>query len=316
MKTDSANVHCRKSRVALLSVASNFMLVVLKLSAGIVMGSVSVISEAIHSAIDLLAAVIAFLSVRKSAQPADKDHPFGHGKYENLSGAIEALLIAVAAVWIIYEALHKMMKPAPVESIGVGVAIMFVSCAVNLYVSRKLFKIGRETDSVALKADGWHLMTDVYTSLGVMLALAVIMIGHKVAPSLNLQWLDPVAALLVAMLIIKAAWDLTHEAVRDLLDTSLSEEEEGWIIQKIRAMVPSAKGHHELRTRKAGATRFIEFHLMVDAVMTVGTAHDLADRIEEVLKDHFAGAEVNIHIEPCDMNCHKHCREGCFMQPV
>ena len=149
----------------------------LKLAVGITIGSVSVMSEAIHSGVDLLAAIIALLAVRTSGKPADGDHPFGHGKVENVSGTVEAILIFVAAGWIIYEAAKKLRNPEPIEEAGIGVAVMLISVVANIMISRMLFKVGKETDSVALLADAWHLRTDVYTSLGVMAGLAIIFLG-------------------------------------------------------------------------------------------------------------------------------------------
>ena len=215
----------RKSSVALLSVTSNTALVLLKLTVGIVIGSVSVISEAIHSGVDLLAAVIALFAVRTSGKPADTEHPFGHGKVENISGTVEALLIFLAAGWIIFEAVKKLRNPEPLEDVSWGVAVMTVSSAANILVSRSLFKVGKETDSVALQADAWHLRTDVYTSAGVMAGLAIIWIGKLVLPGTDLDWVDPVAAIGVALLIIKAAYKLTVESSRDLLDVSLPKDE-------------------------------------------------------------------------------------------
>jgi cation diffusion facilitator family transporter len=143
----------RKTAVAILSVVSNSVLVILKLVVGISIGAVSIISEALHSAVDLLAAIIALAAVRISGRQADEDHPYGHGKYENISGAVEALLIFVAAAWITYEAIHKLMKPAPLAAVGWGIIVMLVSAVANTIVSARLFKVGRETDSLALQAD-------------------------------------------------------------------------------------------------------------------------------------------------------------------
>ena len=157
-----------KSRVAALSVISNTVLVLFKAIVGILIGSVSVLSEAIHSGMDLVAALIAFFAVRIAGMAADEDHPFGHTKVENISAAIEALLIFAAAVWIISEAIQRLINPRPIETVGWGVGIMLISTIANLIVSRLLFKVGKETDSAALLADGWHLRTDVYTSVGVM----------------------------------------------------------------------------------------------------------------------------------------------------
>ena len=175
MKQETANK--RKVSVALLSVASNSILVLLKLIVGIMIGSVSVISEAIHSSVDLLAALIAMLAVKMSGKPADKDHPFGHGKFENISGTVEALLIFVAAAWIIFEAIKKLQNATPLDEAGWGVAVMLISVAANIFVSRRLFFVGKETDSVALQADAWHLRTDIYTSIGVICGLGIVWIG-------------------------------------------------------------------------------------------------------------------------------------------
>lgn len=167
----------RKMAAARLSVYSNSGLILVKLIVGVLSGSVSIISEAIHSGVDLLAAFIALFSVRTSHIPADDIHPFGHGKIENISGTIEALLIFLAAGWIVYEALDKLMNVKPLESLGLAVGVMMVSSAVNWLVSSLLFRVGRESESIALQADAWHLRTDVYTSLGVMASLALIWLG-------------------------------------------------------------------------------------------------------------------------------------------
>ena len=209
--------------MALLSVGSNSLLIVLKIVVGMMIGSVAVISEAIHSGVDLIASLIAFFAVRASGRAADERHPYGHGKYENVSGTVEAVLIFVAAGWIIYEAVGRLIDPEPVEMPVWGVAVMLVSAIVNIIVSSRLFKVGKETDSVALQADAWHLRTDVYTSLGVMTGLLVIWIVGLIDPDINLHWLDPVVAIAVALLIVKAAVDLLREAARDLVDVSLPD---------------------------------------------------------------------------------------------
>lgn len=301
----------KKTQVALLSVLSNTLLVVLKLGVGIIIGSVSIISEAIHSTIDLLAAIIAFFAVKTSGKPADREHPFGHGKFENISGTVEAILIFVAAIWILNESIHKLMNPKPLDMASFGVAIMLVSAIANAIVSRMLFKIGRKTESVALLADAWHLRTDVYTSIGVMIGLAVIWIGKIVFPSLNLAWVDPVAAIFVALLITKAAWDLTADSIKDLLDTSLSPDEEELIRNHIKDISPLAYGFHGLKTRKAGGNRFIEFHLVVNPDISVKESHSISDKLESIIAEHFPQADIIIHIEPCDGSCEPNCLNGC-----
>jgi cation diffusion facilitator family transporter len=303
----------RKERVALLSVVSNTTLVVMKLIVGVWIGSVSVISEAIHSGVDLVAAIIALFSVKTSSLPADGKHPFGHGKIENISGTIEALLIFVAAIWIIWEAVRKLIEPQPVETVGWGVIVMFISAAANSVVARMLFKVGKETDSVALVADGWHLRTDVYTSAGVMLSLAAIWGGELLFSGLHFHWLDPAAAIGVACLILKAAWDLTRQSAGGLMDETLPPEEEEEIRRLICSQLPLVHGFHQLRTRKAGQFRFIEVHIQVDGKMSVETAHTLNQDLVRRIKNRFRQATVTVHTEPCSGYCADKCLAGCLL---
>jgi len=296
-----------KVSVALLSVASNTTLVLFKLIVGIMIGSVSVISEALHSGVDLLAAIIAYFAVRVSGQPADERHPFGHEKVENFSGTIEALLIFVAAGWIIYEAIRRLLHPHPLESLFWGVAVMLASAVANIIVSHMLFKIGKATDSVALLADAWHLRTDVWTSFGVFAGLGLLWAGQTLLPNANLHWIDPVAALLVALLIIKAAWELTIHSVVDLLDVSLPAAEREWITQYVEALGRPVRGMHDLRTRKAGHRRFIEFHLEVDPHLSVEESHGITERIDSEITTHFPHSMVTVHVEPCGEDCE--CRD-------
>jgi len=195
----------RKVAVAGLSIFSNTLLISLKLVVGIFSGSVSIISEAAHSFMDLVAAVIAYLSVRISDRPADTKHPYGHGKFENISGVVEAMLIFVAAIWIIYEAVKKILSPETIGSLGFGIAVMAISAVVNTVISARLYKVARETGSIALEADALHLKTDVYTSLGVAIGLGLIWIT-------GYHFLDPVVAILVALLILKESYELFRRA--------------------------------------------------------------------------------------------------------
>jgi cation diffusion facilitator family transporter len=303
----------QKTAVAVLSVGSNAALVAGKVVVGIATGSVSVISEAAHSAVDLLAAVIALFAVKKSGEPADREHPFGHGKVENISGTIEALLIFVAAAWIVYEAVRKILRPAPLENASWGVGVMLASSLVNLGVSHLLFQVGKRTDSLALQADAWHLRTDVYTSAGVMGGLGLIWLGARLAPGVPLGWIDPLAAIAVALLIVKAAWDLTRQSARDLLDTSLPAEEQAVVRQIITAHAPIARAYHRLKTRKSGADRFIEFHLLVAPDMTVQDSHELTRVMERETKAKLERATVTIHVEPCHGACSPECLRDCVL---
>jgi len=304
----------KKTRVASLSVISNTVLVVFKAIVGILIGSVAVLSEAIHSGMDLIAALIAFFAVKMSGKEADEDHAFGHTKVENISAAIEALLIFVAAVWIIYEAVRKLINPQPLETVGWGIAVMLISTIANLIVSRLLFKVGKETDSAALIADGWHLRTDVYTSAGVMAALSLIWLGRYFFPDLNLVWLDPVVAIAVALLILHAAYDLTMRAAQDLIDRSVPKEEKEWMQNYLSALHPTVRSFHRLRTRKAGATRFINIHLALDSKLTVSKSHRIGDEIVADFKVHFPhDIDIIVHIEPCDGSCSPACKSGCLL---
>lgn len=279
-----------REKAALLSVVSNSFLITVKLVAGILMHSIGVISEAIHSSIDLIASIIAFFSIRKAAKPADDDHPFGHGKYENVSGFVEAILIFFAALLIIYEALKRIITGAYVENLGMGIVVMLFSALINSVVSFYLFKVAKKEDSIALKADAMHLLTDVFTSLGVAAGLVVIRFT-------GINILDPVIAIFVAFLIIKASVDLTKEALKDLTDTSLPEEELKEIEEIIKSN-PEITSFHKLRTRKSGQKREIDVHLRVRRDANIVEAHELSHKVSKQIIDRFPEANVTVHIEP------------------
>lgn len=280
-----------KVKTARLSILSNCCLIILKVVAGIISGSVSILSEAIHSGMDLLAAVIAFFSVRLSDTPPDQEHPYGHGKYENVSGVIEAFLIFIAAGWIIYEAVYKIMAPAPVENVEIGAAVMGVSAVVNFLVSRRLYEVARRTDSIALEADALHLKTDVYTSLGVAVGLLLLWIT---------DWhiLDPVVAICVALLILRESYRLMKNAFSPLVDTSLSAEENQIITEEISKR---ALSFHNLRTRKSGSFRFAELHLEMPENMELKDVHRLCDEIEKAIENRIRHIDINIHVEPLEI---------------
>ena len=286
----------KKMRVARLSILSNTLLVIGKLVVGIMSGSVSVISEAIHSGIDLLAAIIAYFSVRAAAVPPDKEHQFGHGKIENLSGYIEATLIFFAAALIIHESIDKIVRKPPIEFIWLGLLVMAVSVVLNWYVSRKLMAVAKEYHSAALEADALHLTTDVYTSLGVMAGLGLVhLTGFRI--------IDPLAAIVVAILIIIAAYRLTRKSVQDLVDVKLTDEEEKAVKDILEQHTTEFVNYHKMRTRRAGNTQFIDLHLVVNKLLTVDNGHKLTEHLELDLLGAFPGAQVLIHIEPCDEKC-------------
>jgi cation diffusion facilitator family transporter len=282
----------KKVEVARLSVLSNTVLVVFKLAVGVAINSVSVLSEAIHSGLDLIAAVIAFFAVSKSSKPPDAEHRYGHGKIENVSGVIEAILIFMAAAWIIREAVIKLITGARVAAPFWGLIVMGFSAVINWVISSLLMKTAQESDSVALEADAWHLRTDVYTSVGVAGGLLLLWVT-------GLQLFDPLIAIGVGLLIIKAAYDLTRKAFLPLLDTSLPSQEEKRIMEIIAAYGANFVGYHELRTRKAGSERFIDLHLVMPQHFNVSESHMICDAIEEKIREAYPGSHVLIHVEPC-----------------
>jgi cation diffusion facilitator family transporter len=293
METVNGINQLRKMRAARISVASNSLLVAVKLAVGTLMGSVSVISEAIHSGMDLLASVIAFYAVGKAGEPADESHPYGHGKWENVSGVVEALLILLAAAYIIFEAVKRIHSGAAVEHLGLGTAVMAVSACVNWFVSRHLFRVAKITDSIALEADAWHLRADVYTSIGVLAGLCLIAVT-------NLAILDSVAAIAVAIIIIKSALDLTKSAVADLFDVRLPSEDEEKIRKVLTGYQEGCVDFHRLRTRKSGSARFIDLHLVVPRNWTIEDAHQVSDRIEKDIREVLPNTQIITHIDPCN----------------
>ncbi|HOK51437.1 MAG: cation diffusion facilitator family transporter [Bacteroidales bacterium] len=279
----------KKIKTARLSIFSNLFLIALKVIAGLVSGSVSILSEAIHSGMDLLASLIAYFSLRVADKPADKEHPYGHGKFENISGVIEALLILGAAGWIVYEAIHKLISANyEIQMLELGIGVMAISAIVNFFVSRRLYKVAKATDSIALEADALHLKTDVYTSLGICIALIMIRLT-------GWNWLDPIIALMVAMLIVKESYVLLKAAYAPLLDSSLKADEVK-AIEDILQNYPVR--YHDLKTRKAGQYRFAEMHIELPSTLPLQEVHDLCDDIEEKIKSKIGPIEINIHVEP------------------
>ncbi|MFF2794907.1 cation diffusion facilitator family transporter [Lysinibacillus xylanilyticus] len=279
------------SKVAFLSVLSNSTVVILKLIVGLFTGSVAILSEAIHSLLDLLASFIAFLSVRISSKPADKEHPYGHGKVENISGTIETLLIFVAGIWIIYECIHKIITPTPIKLPVLGILVMLLGALINFVVSRIVYRTAKNINSVAMKSNALHLLTDVYTSLGVALSLLIVhLTGWYI--------LDPIIGIILACYIMVEAFKLMKEAFPPLLDARLSKEEEEQIIQIIESFKDEYIEYHDFRTRRSGAEEYIDFHLVVASNKSIETVHDLCDRIEEKINNLFHQANILIHLEP------------------
>lgn len=291
-----------KVKWARLSVLSNTALMLLKIGAGLLILSISVISEAVHSGIDLIAAIITTISVARASAPPDKEHRFGHGKVENISGVVEAILIIIAAVLIIYESCLRILQGVLILDVNLGVAVMFVSVVVNYGVSRKLFSIAKKHDSIALKVDAYHLKTDIYTSFGVLVGLAIILVGNRLGIT-GINYLDPIIAIFVAIVIIKAGYDLTKESMKGLMDMALPGHEERIIRGTIEKHSMHYTEFHAFRSRKSGSERHIDLHLVVSKHTNLEKAHALCDHLEREINTVLSRVHVLIHLEPCDSRC-------------
>ena len=290
----SAAPRGRRAGAALLSIASNSLLIILKVVAGTLTGSVALLTEALHSAIDLIASIVAFFSVRKADEPADDNHPFGHEKVEDLAAAIEGVLILIGSGIIVFEAVRRLVVGGHVEQIGIGLAVLALSVVVNLVISARLSRTARETGSAALQADAAHLQTDAATSAGVFVGLGLVELTGA-------QWLDPVAALIVALAIVVAGVKIITRSSRVLVDEALPEEE----LDAIRATVATfadrnVAGFHALRARRAGALRLVDLHVQFSSGTTLESAHDIAHELQAAIGQAVGGADVLIHLEPED----------------
>jgi cation diffusion facilitator family transporter len=284
----------RKRRAAALSIASNSALILLKLVAGVVTGSVAIVTEAVHSGIDLIASVIAYFSVRKAGEPADESHRYGHEKIENLAAAIEGMLILVGSGIIVFESVRRLIVGGTVEHLGFGIAVVAFSAVANLVVSATIGRTARATASPALEGDAAHLRTDAYTSIAVLVGLALVQLTGA-------EWLDPVVALLVAGAIVTAGVRLLMGSSRVLVDEALPEDERAAIHAEVVSFGDrGVVGYHQLRTRRAGARRYVDLHLQFEAGTSLEQAHEIAHKIQDAIAARLDGADVLIHLEPAD----------------
>jgi cation diffusion facilitator family transporter len=283
-----------KTGAAALSIGSNTFLILLKVVAGTITGSVALLSEAVHSSIDLIASIVAFISVRKADEPADAEHPYGHEKIENLAAMIEGVLILVGSGVIAFEAIRHLIVGSEVTHLGFGIAVVAVSIVVNFFVSRLLHRRARETDSVALEADAVHLRTDMATSFGVLIGLALVKITGA-------NWLDPAVALLLSAAIVREGFKILNRSSRVLVDEALPPSEMDAISAEIRAFGPQGvAGFHKLRARRAGARRYVDLHVQFVSGTTLEQAHETAHRLQDAIATRIPGADVLIHLEPED----------------
>jgi cation diffusion facilitator family transporter len=281
-----------KSRAAGLSIASNALLIALKLAAGAITGSIAILTEAVHSLIDLVASVVAFVSVRKADEPADAEHPYGHEKVESLAATIEGMLILVGAGIIVYEATHRLVVGSSVETLGVGIAVMGFSMLANLGVSSVLSRQAKAHESQALEGDAAHLRTDALTSGGVLFGLLLVQVTGNAA-------FDSITALVVAVAIVWAGIRIIRRSSGVLIDEALPDVE----MDRIEAAIASARsdevaGYHRLRARRAGSRRYIDLHVQYRSGTSLELAHELAHRMRDSIEAEVPNCEVLIHVEP------------------
>ena len=292
-----------RSGAVRLSLAVVIGLIVFKVVVGVITGSISVIAQAVDSFLDLFAIVITFFAIIIATKPADEKHPFGHGKVENIAAIAQALLIFSAGGLIIYSAVRRIITGAAIELTEAGIGVMLVSIIASIFLSRHLLRVSRAADSIALEASARNIAADVYSAAGVLVGLVVIRFTR-------LSIIDPIIALLVSLIILKAAYDVLRKSFGELIDVKLPEAEENVIRSAIMEHAGELVDFHELRTRKAGSQRYIDMHLVMPKDISVEEAHRMCDHLERDIESKLQQASVTIHVEPCSEEC-----EECPVSP-
>lgn len=281
-------------RYALLSIAASIAGLVIKFGAWYVTSSVGLFSDAAESLVNLSAGVIALIALTVAHAPPDESHAYGHGKAEYFSSGIEGLLVIVAAIGIAVAAVQRFLHPAQLENLGLGLLATLLAAGINWGTARAMLRAAREYDSIVLEADARHLMTDVWTSAGLVAALAVLL----VAP--HLSFIDPLLAALMALNIARTGWDLLSRSVGGLMDHALPDEEHAAIVASVGRRAPEHSEIHALRTRKSGKRRFVEFHLLLPGATSVKEAHDICCDVEREIAGMLPSVSVSIHVEPLE----------------
>ena len=281
------------ARLLLITVISLF---VLKVGVGVVTGSISIWAQAVDSSLDIFAVVVTFLTVGFSAKPADREHPFGHGKAEDIAAGIQAVLLLVASTSIAYAAIRRIIYGEQLKLAEAGIAVMLVSMIISVFLSRHLFKVARATSSVALEANANNILGDVYSTAGVLVGLALVRIT-------GLEIFDPIVALLVVVLILRATYRVGRMAFSGLIDVRLPKEEEDKVIASITEHAGELAGFHKVRTRRAGSQRYIDLHLVMPKGVSLEQAHQMCDHLEEDIEKKLPNSSVTIHAEPCKIEC-------------
>lgn len=282
----------RKIGAARISILAAVSLAIVKLLTGLLTGSLAILSSAVDSLLDILMSGVNLIAIQHAEQPADERHPYGHGKFETLATIFQALIIAGSGVWIIYEAIRRIAENSVVNQPGSGIPVMAASMVASWFLSRYLRRVARETDSSALEADSLHFAMDVYTNLALLVGLVILTV-------LPLPWLDPGMSILVALYILFEAFRLLRRGLGDVLDEQLPDQVQAEIEQLIEDHKHELFGYHNLRTRRAGSQKLIDFHLTVCKHLSVEEAHDITDYLEQRIAARIEGTDVTIHVEPC-----------------
>lgn len=280
-------------QVLWLSILASVLTLGLKTTAYLFTGSISLLSDAAESIVNLAAALVAFVSLRYARVPLDSSHPFGHEKIEYFSSGLEGGLILMAALAIAWFAIDRLIHPRELASLDLGLALSIVAASINACVALLLLRLARKHRSIVLEADGQHLLTDVWTTAGMLVGLGLVWITQQ-------YWLDPVIAMIMSGAILWTALSLVRRSFDGLMDRALPNNELLVLRQVIEANMDLDMSYHALRTRQAGATRFVEFHLLVPGTMSVQAAHHVTDNLTEQLRAALMGVEVLIHIEPIE----------------
>jgi len=290
-----------RSGAVKLSLVVIIGLIALKITVAVLTGSISISAQAMDSFLDLFAVIVTLFAVRMAIVPADEEHPFGHGKVEGIAAGTQAGLIVGAAGFIIYSAVRRIIMGTTLELTEAGIGVMVVSIIASVFLSRHLIKVARTTGSVALEASARNINADIYSAAGVLLALVAIRFT-------GLNMIDPIIAIVVAVYVLKTAYDVARESIMELVDVRLPKAEEDEIVSCITEYRGQIASFHKIRTRKAGNQRFIDFHLLVPKDTSVEEAHLMCDHLEQDIESRLPNSSVTIHTEPCDMKC-----DQCFV---
>ncbi|MBB1054533.1 cation diffusion facilitator family transporter [Dietzia sp. B44] len=281
-------------KFAWLSVATSIVTISLKMVAWWVTGSVGLLADAAESVVNLVAAVVALIAITVAERPADDDHQYGHSKAEYFSAVVEGAMIFVAATFILYTGVERLINPVPIESLGLGLAISVVAAVINGIVGTLLIRAGVRHRSPTLKADGKHLITDVVTSVGVVVGVTLVWIT-------GWEFLDPVVAIAVGLNILFIGYRLVHESGMGLMDATLPEQDNRAIQEVLdRHRQPGRVDFHELRTRESGRWRFVEFHALVPGDWSVERGHDLVEKVEQEIHAALPHSHITTHLEPIE----------------